>query len=268
MRKIRFRMERQRITLGEALTRYLARLDPSEKEAVIQDLNSFVRWYGWDLPLERLSPSQIDDYARRVLENRKLEPVKAFLSFAWKEKLTPVNLSTHIKTKKTAAKNMSQSNVAQEKTLTLTFEGYSRFKAELEKLNQEKVRLVEEVRRARADKDFRENAPLQAAQEQLSRVESRIRELESMLSKATIVQEKVEKPKIDLGARVTLRDLGSGEQANYCLVHPQEVDPAQGKISVASPLGKALVGHQEGEEIEVTVPAGVRRYLIEKVEFL
>jgi len=261
-------MERQGVTLGEALTRYLSRLSPAEKETVAQELNYFVRWYGWDHPLDRLSPSQIDDYVRRVSDVRRLEPVKSFLSFAWKEKLTQVNLSTHIKVKKAQAKPTAQGNAEPAQSVTLTPEGYSRFKAELERLGQERVKLVEEVRRARADKDFRENAPLQAAREQLSRVESRIREIEAILSKAAVAQEGQEKPRIDLGARVTLKDLGSGERVNYSLVHPQEVDPTRGRISIASPLGKALVGRREGEEVEVVVPAGVRRYLIERVEAL
>jgi transcription elongation factor GreA len=87
------------------------------------------------------------------------------------------------------------------------------------------------------------------------------------LKAATIIGEKREPAlKTGVGDSIVLSDLASGEELRYMIVDPREVDPAKGKISIASPLGKALIGRSDGEVVEITAPAGKLRYQIKRVE--
>jgi transcription elongation factor GreA len=116
------------------------------------------------------------------------------------------------------------------------------------------------------DKDFRENAPLQAAREERGHLEGRIRELERALKSVNIVGENRNVSlQITIGDSVVLRD-PAGEELRYTLVGPREVDPSKGKISTVSPIGKAIIGRRQGEVVEVTTPAGKVRYQIRQVE--
>ena len=92
-------------------------------------------------------------------------------------------------------------------------------------------------------------------------------ELEEILNSAVIIDEKREiTTRVSIGDSIVLKDLDSGEELRYTLVSPKEVDPTRGKISSASPLGKAAVGKGEGEMVEITVPAGKMRYQIKQIE--
>ena len=260
-------MMKERLSLGEASLRYLATLSPQEREPSQQEVNRFVRWYGWEHPLDTLTAPEIGNYAERVSSQavdpvKTLEPVRAFLTFAKKEGLTPTNLSVHLRVKK-GSPRVSGSARPAPPVPVLSAEGREQLSQKLEALRQEQTQLQDQVRRAREDKDFRENAPLDAAREHLAHVTGRIREMETAIQGAG--EKVVEGSRLGVGQRVTLRDLASGEVISYSLVDPWEVDLARGKISVASPIGKAVQGRREGEVVSVTSPAGVRSYSIEKV---
>ena len=133
-------------------------------------------------------------------------------------------------------------------------------------LKSKRSQAIDEIRRAAADKDFRENAPLEAAREQRGHLERRIRELEETVKSARVIDgEQRVTLKASIGDRVVLRDLASGEELRYMIVSPREVDPTRGKVSSASPIGKAIIGRGEGEVVEVMAPAGRLRYQIEQV---
>jgi transcription elongation factor GreA len=133
-------------------------------------------------------------------------------------------------------------------------------------LQNKRLQLIEDIRRAAADKDFRENAPLDAAKEQRGHVEGRIMELEAILGSAIILDETREAAHTaSLGDEIVLQDLASGEEIHYTLVSPTEVDATSGKISGASPIGRAIVGKVQGDVVEVTVPAGKLRYKILRI---
>lgn len=260
-------MMKESLSLGETAVRYLASLSPQEKEACQQEVYRFVRWYGWERPIPGLTPPEIGNYAERIADQavdpvKKLEPVRAFLAFAKKEGLTPTNLSVHLRVKKVQGK-VPQAREAPAVSL-LTEEGKERLKKELEALRGERLRLVEEVRLAREDKDFRENAPLEAAREQLAKVTARIMDLERVLGGAVAKREGGQG--VAPGHRVTLQEIASEYSVSYVLVDPREADLEKGRLSVASPIGRAVLGKHQGEEVEVSTPAGVRRYRIEKVE--
>ena len=150
----------------------------------------------------------------------------------------------------------------------LTREGYDELVARLNALKGERVQIVEDIGRAMADKDFRENAPLDAAKERQGFTESMIRNLEHTLSKAVIRDSTSSKRQkfVAIGTKVTLKNLGRSEKATFTLVHPSEANLSEGKLSSESPVGKALLNRQKGDEVEVIIPKGTIRYKLERIE--
>ena len=257
--------------LGEAATRFLASLSPEARGASQQEVYRFVRWYGWERPLGGLTAPEVANYAERLSLSdtnymKKLELIRAFLVYAKKEGWSKANLATQLKAKKGKSLFRSSSRRGLPQTVSLTQQGYAELKTELDTLKNKRVEAIDEMRRAAADKDFRENAPLEAAREQHGQIEGRIGELEEALKSATIIdREQKATLKVGIGASVTLLDLASGEELHYTIVSPREVDPTQGKISNVSPIGRALIGQCQGKVVEVIAPAGKLRYQVKQV---
>ena len=262
----------QNPTLGEAASRFLAKLSPGERETSQQEIYKFVRWYGWERPFAGLTAPEVANYAEQLSLSdtdytRKLELIRAFLIYAKKEGWSKPNLAAHLKAKKVKTGTQPLARQGLPETIPLTKHGHAELEAELATLKSKRPQLIEEMRRAAADKDFRENAPLAAAREQRGHLEGRIRELEETLKAATIInKEQKSTAKVSIGDILVLCDLASGEELRYMIVNPKEVDPTQGKISSASPLGKALIGRGEGEIVEIAAPVGKLRYQVKQVE--
>jgi transcription elongation factor GreA len=146
----------------------------------------------------------------------------------------------------------------------LTQAGYEKLVHELEYMKNEKRRsLSKAIGEARAHGDLSENAEYDAAKDAQAANEAKIAELEYKLSHARIIEnENISKDEILIGATVVLRDTDADKEFTYTLVSELEADYAAGKISVTSPLGKGLLGHKIGEDIEITVPAGTRHYKV------
>jgi len=259
------------LSLGEAAGRFLTSLSPREGEVSQQAVYRFVRWYGWERPLAGLTAAEVANFATRLSLSdidyiKKLELIRAFLVYAKKQGWSKINLATHLKAKKAKAKLPSAPSRVKPQAVSLTQQGYAELKAELDALQGKRLQVLDEIRRAAADKDFRENAPLAAAREQQGQIVGRISELEEILKSATVI---AEKEGIDLkagiGDSVVLRDMASDEELHYTVVSPREVDPSRGKISSASPLGKAIIGRGQGETVEITAPAGKLRYQLKQV---
>lgn len=256
------------LSLGEAVRQFLSHLAAEEGKASQQEIYRFVRWYGWERSCTELKAAEVASYAEHLSSSdavylRKLELVRAFLAYASKAGWTRGNLAPHLKIRKGGGTAAGLSRRVLSQTTALTREGYAQLEAELAALKSQRGQAIEEIQRAAADKDFRENAPLEAAREQRGHLEGRIRELEEALKSATIIDEKAAvKLKADIGDSVVARDLASGEERHYMLVSPREVDPVRGKISSVSPIGKAIIGHGQGDIIEVVAPAGKVRYQI------
>jgi transcription elongation factor GreA len=263
---------KQSPSLSEAASRFLANLPPKERENSQQAVYRFVRWYGWERPFAGLTAPEVANYAERLSLSdtdyvKKLGLIRAFLVYAKKKGWSNTNLAVHLKTKK--GKTRLQPSVKQGslETISLTQQGYAELEAELALLRNKRPQAIDEMRRAAADKDFRENAPLDAAKEQRGQLEGRIKELEEALKSAVVIGEKQEQtPKVNVGDSIVLCDLASGEELRYIIVYPREVDPTIGKLSSVSPIGKAVIGRGQGEVVEVTAPAGKLRYQIKQVE--
>ena len=150
----------------------------------------------------------------------------------------------------------------------LSPEGYERLTRELSALKGPKRREVAKaLEKARAHGDLRENSEYDAARDAQAHLERRISELEGKLANAKIVDKKaLSSDKITIAKTVQLQDLDSGEKIIYTLVGAEEADPMKGKISVASPIGRALMGHKMEEKVEINIPAGKLIYKILKID--
>jgi transcription elongation factor GreA len=147
-------------------------------------------------------------------------------------------------------------------------EGYEKLTADLQALRQERPKIVDAIEEARAHGDLSENAEYHAAKERQGQVEAMIGEIEDRVSRAQIIDPaSLSGDKIVFGATVTVRDDGDKPQ-RYQIVGQTEADARNGRISYDSPMGRALIGKQVGEEVEVTVPSGDRFYLVDKIEFI
>ncbi|HEY50938.1 MAG TPA: transcription elongation factor GreA [Dehalococcoidia bacterium] len=260
------------ISLEEAASQFLARLTTEEREISQPELYKFIRWFGREQALNRLSAREVAGYAERLSLSdtdygRKLDQLRAFLTHARKAGWSRTNLAVHLKAKKAKAGSSSAVRQGLPEVIELTRQGYAELENELQALKSRRPELIEQIRRAAADKDFKENAPLAAAREQRGHLEGRIRELEETLKSARVINEQPKTElKVSIGDHLMLQDLVSGEELRYQVVNPREVDPAQGKISSVSPLGKVLIGRGEGEVVEVAVPVGRLRYQVKRIE--
>lgn len=150
----------------------------------------------------------------------------------------------------------------------LTKEGYEKLKKELEEL-QGPVRLTiaEAIREAKSHGDLRENAAYHEAKLNQTRLEHRISELEKTLRSAKIVERpEGQSDAIQLGSKITLYDEEFDEDMEVTLVGAFEADPANGLVSISSPLGEGLVGKVTGDTIEVSTPGGINKYVIKGFE--
>ena len=147
-------------------------------------------------------------------------------------------------------------------------EGYEKLTADLQVLRQERPKIVDAIEEARSHGDLSENAEYHAAKERQGQIEAQIAELEDRVTRAQIIDPaSLSGDRIVFGATVTVLDDDDKPQ-RYQIVGHTEADARQGRISYDSPLGRALIGKQVGEEVEVTVPSGDRFYQVKKIEFI
>ena len=152
-------------------------------------------------------------------------------------------------------------------SVILTQEGYEKLKADLRILKSTKrLEVAKQLETARAHGDLRENAEYDTAKEAKVQLESRIRTLEEKLMRAKVVDTKdAPTDKVYFGTTVELKNKKTGDKITFTFVAEDEADISKGKLSIHSPIGKALLGHKEGETVEVHVPAGVVPYEILKI---
>ena len=152
------------------------------------------------------------------------------------------------------------------KKIYLTQQGFEELKSELDNLiNVKRPANIQAIKEARALGDLSENADYDAARAEQAEVEGRIKELEYMLENAKIIQ-KESGHVVGLGSTVTISYVDDDDTEVYSIVGSMEADPFENKISNESPLGKAIIGKKQGEEIEVASPTGSYKIKIEKVD--
>ncbi|MBB6366076.1 transcription elongation factor GreA [Xanthomonas sacchari] len=153
----------------------------------------------------------------------------------------------------------------------ITMQGAQRLREELDHLKSVKrPEVITAIAEARAHGDLKENAEYHAAREQQGFIEGRIKQLESELSHAEVID--VSKlavgSKVVFGATVTLADVETDEEKRYQLVGDLEADIKQGLIAISSPLARALIGKMEGDSVSIDAPAGRREYEIVSVAYV
>jgi transcription elongation factor GreA len=263
------------LDIGHALTRYLSERAHKLDSYAHSELHRFARAMraqtGGERPVDQLKAPHVAGYAEREVANggdvhARLRPVKEFLTYLSKKGFHTENLSTHVKIPRPSIKGGAVSTRPAFQTMEMTQSGLEARKKELADLKGQRPEIVQAIRTAAADKDFRENAPLDAAREEQGKIEARIRDLEEEIRRAEVIDAQGGSG-VGVGATVTLRDMDSGKDVTYTIVDTMEADPISFKISVSSPVGAAIAGRSEGAQVSVQTPKGARRYQISKVKF-
>jgi transcription elongation factor GreA len=151
----------------------------------------------------------------------------------------------------------------------MTVEGFNTLEAELHRLKaEERPRIIQAISEARSHGDLSENAEYHAAKEAQGMNEARVAELEDKIGRAEVVDtSKLSGTSIKFGATVTLVDEDTDEKVKYKIVGDLEANVRDGKISISSPIARALIGKSKGDSAEVTTPKGSRSYEVLKVEW-
>ena len=153
--------------------------------------------------------------------------------------------------------------------IPMTAEGHAALQSELKTLKSvERPNIIAAIAEARAHGDLSENAEYHAAKEKQSFIEGRIAEIDDKLARADVIDvSKLGGAKVRFGATVTLIDVDTEEESTYKIVGEDEASVKDGKISITSPIARALIGKEEGDEAEVAAPSGARAYEVAKVEY-
>lgn len=258
--------------MNDAASKFLSGLPSDTAKSSAPEIKRFVSWFRGEKLVGSLTPLDVAGYSERFSASdtehtHKLEILRKFLTHARKEGWTESNLSVHLKARKNKTLPAARTPQTQSDLGVVTQQGYEDIQKELVLLQNQRPQVLEDIRRAAADKDFRENAPLHAAREQLGHIDGRIKELEAIVKTATIIdQSDKSRSCVTVGNTVVLLAVATGKAQTYTIVGPKESDPTRGKISHVSPIGKAIIGKKEGDTVEVVVPSGKIQYHIEKVE--
>ena len=152
--------------------------------------------------------------------------------------------------------------------IPISVEGYKKLEKELEILKKERPEVILAIKEAREEGDLKENAGYDAARERQGMLEARICFIESRMAQFNVIDLKdMGGDRVAFGATVELEDLDSGEMRRFTLLGPDESEPSRGRISVLSPVGRALLGKVSGDEVMVEVPKGRMEYAIVSVQY-
>jgi len=154
-------------------------------------------------------------------------------------------------------------------TIPMTPEGYQWLQDELKRLiREERPRVVQAIAEARGHGDLSENAEYDAAKERQGFIEGRINEINDKIARAHVINPaELDSDKVVFGATVTLFDTEAGNEVTYRIVGEHEADIKQGRLSINSPVAKALIGHRIDDEVTIKVPSGLRVYEVIDIRF-
>jgi len=261
------------ITSSEALTHFVNSLEPEKVEAERPRVEQFVAWFGAERMMSELSGEDVGRYLSEVTAAEEhdpshLEPLRAFLAYSSRLAFTEENLVPHLQLEGDRGGARGLGGAAEDlggKAFHVTLEGLQALEQQLEELKAVRPEIADKLREAMADKDFRENAPLDAARDEQGHLEAKIRETEDRLRNAVIIDPEAKGGRANVGSVVKLLNVEHDREQEFTLVSPAEVDPSNGKISMESPIGVALLNKASGEEVTVEAPAGAMRFKILEV---
>ena len=258
--------------LDSALHKYLE--DQVVGDEARHELQRFAKSFGETHPeVSALGAKVITDYVSMATGAtvdgvRRLEPVREFLKYLYASGQTSkTNLGKYVRaSSKKKARSQTPGPVsthAQQELHRLTEDGMRELEIQLDSLKVELPNVVKEMARAAADKDVRENAPLEAARERQGHIQSRIRDIESVLASALAISDTDGDGKVvGVGSTVSVKNSASKQSVDYTIVSPIEARPSAGKLSMASPVGKELLGKEVGDEVEVVTPRGSTTFVV------
>ena len=264
------------VTLADAFASYWKTRRSKEDQSAQQELSRFVRWCGREQAVKSLTPLQVEEYCTTLerageRSSERIAITKGLLTYCHRQGWTKTNLASHARLRRTGPRGASRRASPQTPGASrLTLDGYRQLEIELSTLKAERGNIIEDIRQAAATKDFSENAPLDAAREHQGQVEARIRGLEQILKGAEILDssssDRSGVSRVTIGSKVTLRHSQTAKEFPYLLVESSEADPSAGKLSASSPIGRAILNRIVGDEVEVTTPRGVVKYVVAKMK--
>lgn len=256
------------ITLGEALEEYLQTLSPEVHNNSSPFVRRYVEHAGHDTAVAALTGARVESYAESQIQlsdpaaPKRVAALKAWFQYLKKRSYAEKNYGVHIRLRRSAGRATAAQTV-NEAPIEMTAEGIINLQNELDRLEGEVPDLVKAISLAREDKDFRENAPLEAAREALAFNETRRREINATLRRAVAVDEADSADdRSTIGSTVQVTRLDNERDVEYKLVSAREANAAESKISVESPVGKELLGRRPGDEVSVSVPSGVIQFRV------
>ena len=255
----------ERITAIEALDHFensLA-LEPEKARVEVPVVAKFIAFVGNDRQMGEVSASDVSRYVQE-----HLEPLRSFLAYASRLAFTEENLvpALHLGPNAGGARGRNAGQELGGNAYHVTFDGLKRLEKQIEEEKSRRPEIAQKLHDAMQDKDFRENAPLDAARDEQAHLEARIRDLENRLRNAVIIDEDSKGGRANVGSVVKLLNLKANKEQVITLVSPTEVDPANGKVSVASPIGVAVINHSVGDEVTVNAPSGPMTFRVLEVQ--
>lgn len=253
------------ISAAAAASHFFNSLGSEQARDERPEVDRFVEWFGADKPIDGLTVGDVAAFEAREREQvghddlSHPEPLRAFLAYCSRLAFTDANLVPSLHLPPGAGGGARGGAAVEElggRAYFITIDGLAALERELEELKARRPVIAEELRAAMADKDFRENAPLDAARDAQAHLEARIRAIEDQLRHAVIIDPDGKRGLANVGSTVRVLNLKANREQTFHLVSSNEVDPVKGKISVESPVGQAVINRGPGDEVTVRAPAG------------
>lgn len=259
-------------TLGDAFREYMSSLKPEQYHAQESYVRKCIEHFGERTPISILSGSRVEMFAESQIRasdpsaQDRVNALKQYFQFLRKKGYATENFGIHIRVRRPTGgrSNSAQQVRVEEAPVEMTKDGLASRMERLAELQSRRPDVLRAIATAREDKDFRENAPLQAAREELAMIEGQIKQIETELKRSVVV-ERTLNDQSALGSKVTVTRLDNGKPDTFTLVGAREANAREKKISIESPVGKELLGRRVGDQVEVMVPSGTILYRIEAI---
>ena len=252
-------------TLGTVMFEYMQTQKSGSLSESENAMGLLLRWFGEDRDIATLSPVQIEEYCSSINDNNvdssgSMKSLKKFFQTLYKNESTGLDLSRYIKIRKRKSDLLFSGQGVEEQFDMLTQEGWNKLESEVGGLRERREDIADDIRKAAAGGDFSENAPLDAARETQGKNEGRIREIEDTLKKSRVMDSKSMRKRgrsaAFVGSTIIIKNKTTNKQNSYMLVESSESNPKEGKLSIQSPIGKAIYGMAVGSEVEIRLPSG------------
>jgi transcription elongation factor GreA len=256
----------------EAFREYMKSLKPEQQHAQETYVRRCVEHFGEQTQIASLTGSRVELFAEAQIRaadpsaQDRVNALKQYFQFIRKRGYATENFGIHIRVRRpTGGRTAGGQQVRlEESPVEMTRDGLDARNLKLVDLQSRRPDVLRSIATAREDKDFRENAPLQAAREELAMIDGQIKQIEAELKRSVVV-EHTSNDLSAMGSTVTVTNLETGKPATFTLVGGREANAKERKISVESPVGKELLGKRVGAEVDVSVPSGKIQYRIDEI---